>query len=38
MGVKLKSHIQRKENRLEVFENTVLRKIFGPEKDEVTGY
>jgi hypothetical protein len=25
------------EHRLRVFENRVLRKIFGPEKDEVTG-
>jgi hypothetical protein len=24
----------RKEHRLEVFENTVLRKIFGPKSDE----
>jgi hypothetical protein len=32
------SHIERKENRMEVFENRVLGKIFGPEKDEVTGY
>jgi hypothetical protein len=27
----------RKENRLRVFENRVLRKIFGPKRDEVTG-
>ena len=27
----------RKEGRLRVFENRVLRKIFGPKKDEVTG-
>jgi len=26
----------RKEHRLRVFENRVLRKIFGPERDEVT--
>jgi hypothetical protein len=25
------------ERRLEVFENRVLRRIFGPERDEVTG-
>jgi hypothetical protein len=25
------------ERRLGVFENRVLRKIFGPERDEVTG-
>jgi sorting nexin-29 len=27
----------RKEHRLRVFENSVLRRIFGPKKDEVTG-
>jgi hypothetical protein len=27
----------RKERRLRVFENTVLRRIFRPKKDEVTG-
>ena len=27
----------RKAHRLRVFENTVLRKIFGPKSDEVTG-
>ena len=27
----------REERRLRVFENLVLRRIFGPEKDEVTG-
>jgi hypothetical protein len=26
----------RKENRLSVFENRVLRRIFGPKKNEVT--
>jgi len=26
----------RKEHRLRVFENSVLRGIFGPERDEVT--
>ena len=26
----------RKERRLRVFENRVLRRIFGPKKDEVT--
>jgi hypothetical protein len=25
------------EYRLRVFENTVLRRIFGPKRDEVTG-
>jgi hypothetical protein len=32
----LVSHI-REENRLRVFENRVLRRIFGPKRDEVTG-
>ena len=27
----------REERRLRVFENMVLRRIFGPERDEVTG-
>jgi hypothetical protein len=27
----------REECRLRVFENRVLRRIFGPNKDEVTG-
>jgi hypothetical protein len=27
----------REERRLRVFENRVSRKVFGPEKDEVTG-
>ena len=27
----------REERRLRVFENRVLRKVFGPKKDEVTG-
>jgi hypothetical protein len=27
----------REENRLRVVENRVLRKIFGPKRDEVTG-
>ena len=27
----------REEHRLRMFENRVLRKIFGPENDEVTG-
>jgi hypothetical protein len=27
----------RKEHRLRVFENRVLRRVFGPKSDEVTG-
>jgi hypothetical protein len=27
----------REDHRLRVFENRVLRRIFGPKKDEVTG-
>jgi hypothetical protein len=27
----------REERRLRVFENTVLKRIFGPKRDEVTG-
>jgi hypothetical protein len=27
----------REERRLKVFKNTVLRRIFGPKRDEVTG-
>jgi hypothetical protein len=27
----------REESRLRVFENRVLRKIFGPQRDEMTG-
>jgi len=27
----------REERRLRVFENTVLRRVFGPKRDEVTG-
>jgi len=27
----------REERRLNVFENRVLRRIFGPKRDEVTG-
>jgi hypothetical protein len=27
----------REEHRLRVFENWVLRRIFGPKRDEVTG-
>jgi hypothetical protein len=31
------SHIFREERRLRVFENRVLRRIFGPKRDGVTG-
>ena len=31
------SLILREEHRLRVFENRVLRRIFGPRRDEVTG-
>jgi hypothetical protein len=31
------SLILREENRLRVFENRVLSRIFGPKRDEVTG-
>ena len=31
------SHVLREELRLRVFENRVLRRIFGPKRDEVTG-
>jgi hypothetical protein len=27
----------REERRLRVFENKVLRRVFGPKRDEVTG-
>jgi len=36
-GCKTWSLILRKERRLRVFENRVLRRIFGPKRDEVTG-
>jgi hypothetical protein len=29
--------ILRVERRLKVFENRVLRRVFGPKRDEVTG-
>ena len=31
------SFILKEEHRLRVFENSVLRRIFGPKRDEVTG-
>jgi hypothetical protein len=37
MGVKLGLLTLREEYRLRVFENRVLRRIFGPNEDEVTG-
>jgi hypothetical protein len=36
MGVKL-GLMLREENRLRMFENRVLGRIFGPKRDEVTG-
>ena len=35
MNVKFPSEIP--ERRLRVFENRVLRRVFGPKRDEVTG-
>jgi hypothetical protein len=37
MGVNTWSLTLREEHRLRVFENRVLRRIFGPTRDEVTG-
>jgi hypothetical protein len=37
MGVKLGRLTLREEHRLRVFENRVLRRIFGPKRNEVTG-
>jgi len=36
-GCETWSLTSREEQRLRVFENRVLRKIFGPKRDEVTG-
>jgi hypothetical protein len=36
-GCETWSLIIREEHRLRVFENMVLRRIFGPKRDEVTG-
>jgi hypothetical protein len=36
-GCETCSLILRDEHRLRVFENKVLRRIFGPRRDEVTG-
>jgi len=36
-GCETWSLILREERRLRVFENRVLRRVFGPKRDEVTG-
>jgi hypothetical protein len=36
-GCETRSLTLREEHRLRVFENRVLRRIFGPKRDEVTG-
>jgi hypothetical protein len=36
-GCETWSFTLREEHRLRVFENRVLRRIFGPKRDEVTG-
>jgi hypothetical protein len=36
-GFETRSLTFRKENRLRVFENRLLRKVFGRKRDEVTG-
>ena len=36
-GCETWSLTMREESRLRVFENRVLRRIFGPKRDEVTG-
>jgi hypothetical protein len=36
-GCEIWSLTLKEERRLRVFENTVLRRIFGPKRDEVTG-
>jgi hypothetical protein len=36
-GCETWSHTLREKRRLTVFENRVLRRIFGPKRDEVTG-
>jgi hypothetical protein len=35
-GCETRSLTMREEHRLRVFENRVLRRIFGPKRDEVT--
>jgi hypothetical protein len=37
MGVKPDVTTKREEHRLRVLENRVLRRVFGPKRDEVTG-
>jgi hypothetical protein len=37
MGVRLGLLTLREKHKLRVFENGVLRRIFGPKRDEVTG-
>jgi hypothetical protein len=36
-GCEIWSLIIREKRRLRVFENRVLRRIFGPKRDEITG-
>jgi hypothetical protein len=36
-GCETRSLTLREEHRLRVFDNRVLRRIFGPKRDEVTG-
>jgi hypothetical protein len=36
-GYKTRSVPLKEEHRLRVFENKVLRRIFGPQRDELTG-
>jgi hypothetical protein len=36
-GCETRSLTLKKERRLRLFENKVLRRIFGPKRDEVTG-
>jgi len=36
-GCEIWSLTRREEKKLRVFENMVLRRIFGPRRDEVTG-
>jgi hypothetical protein len=37
-GCGTRSLTSREEHRLKVFENRVLRRIFGPKRDEIGGY